>query len=76
MDHMCSILHQEEDDKEYESEVSESDYEDSDISIDENDEVKSDAVELPCKKTTTLVIPTYIIIFDFLETKNYNCNLF
>ena len=44
------ILYQEEDDKEYESEVSESDYEDSDISIDENDEVKSDEEDAPKKK--------------------------
>ena len=44
------ILYQEEDDKEYESEVSESDFEDSDISIDENDELKSDDDDAPKKK--------------------------
>lgn len=37
------LLFQEEGDNEYESEDSESDFTDSDISIDENDEVKSDA---------------------------------
>lgn len=43
-------FNEEEDDKVYESEVSESDYEDSDISIDEDDEVKSDDDAAPKKK--------------------------
>lgn len=43
-------FNEEEDDREYESEVSESDYEDSDIDIDENDEVKSDMEDDEPKK--------------------------
>ena len=53
------IFHQEEDDKEYESEISESDVEDSDISIDENDEVKSDDDDDGPRKKKRVVTKAY-----------------
>lgn len=52
-------FNEEEDDNEYESEVSESDYEDSDIDIDENDEVKSDEEDEPVRKKRTVNTKAY-----------------